>query len=319
MREGIYDVAVVGGGFAGAATALLLRRAMPAARVCIIESSTEFPRKVGESATELSTWFLTRVLGLDRHLAVRHLPKYGLRFWFQNKDVTTLAEAAELGNRYQSRIPGLHIERATLDNEVLARATAEGAELLRPARVREVAFEDGAPATLELQDGTAVRARWVVDATGRRAWLARRFGLLRKMPQHPVRTVWGRYTGLRDFDGDWLPGRADGRTGVFCSRGLSTNHLTGDGWWMWVIPLPGGETSVGLLYDERLFQLPPGDDLEASFDAFLGEQPLARELFANAERRGPLHALKNLPYRVDRLMAPGWANGPRRFARAGSY
>src|SRR5262245_17922831 len=78
------DVAVIGGGFAGAAAALLLKRACKDASVLIVEGSDEFPRKVGESAVELSSWFLTRILSLDRHMTLEQLPKYGLRFWFQN-------------------------------------------------------------------------------------------------------------------------------------------------------------------------------------------------------------------------------------------
>ena len=50
-----YDVAIIGGAFSGAATALMLKRRCPNARVLIIEKTTEFDRKVGESTTEV-TW-----------------------------------------------------------------------------------------------------------------------------------------------------------------------------------------------------------------------------------------------------------------------
>ena len=50
-----YDVAIVGGAFSGAATALVLKRRQPDARVLIIEKTSEFDRKVGESTTEVST------------------------------------------------------------------------------------------------------------------------------------------------------------------------------------------------------------------------------------------------------------------------
>src|SRR5262245_37684440 len=99
------DVAVVGGAFAGAATALLLKRADPSLDVVVIEQKSAFDWKVGESAIELSSWFLTRMLRLDRHLAIEQLPKYGLRFFFSNPSVRSLAEASELGNRYQTRVP----------------------------------------------------------------------------------------------------------------------------------------------------------------------------------------------------------------------
>ena len=45
------DVAIIGGAFSGAATALLLKRRNPALHVVIIEKSEAFDRKVGESTT----------------------------------------------------------------------------------------------------------------------------------------------------------------------------------------------------------------------------------------------------------------------------
>jgi glycine/D-amino acid oxidase-like deaminating enzyme len=49
-----YDVAIIGGAFSDAATALMLKRTKPDARVLIIEKTAEFDRKVGESTTEVS-------------------------------------------------------------------------------------------------------------------------------------------------------------------------------------------------------------------------------------------------------------------------
>src|SRR5262249_45039540 len=56
-----FDVAILGGAFSGAATALLIKRRQPNARILIVEKATEFDRKVGESTTEVSSCFLTRI------------------------------------------------------------------------------------------------------------------------------------------------------------------------------------------------------------------------------------------------------------------
>ena len=313
-----YDVAVVGGAFSGSATALLLKREFPSLRVALIDKKPVFDRKVGESVIELGSWFLTRKLGLDRHLATQHLPKYGQRYWFHNERVHTLAEASELGNFYQSLLPSYHVDRAILDEHVHALAVQAGVEDLRPARVVDVTLNPGSSARLTVlraSDSETIGARFIVDATGRAAWMARRLGQVHPMPEHPIRSVWARYRNLRDFDGDWLsardasrgPGRS-GRCGVGCSRSLSTNHLTGPGWWVWVIPLPGGDASVGVVWDERLFALPEAQNLEAQFDAFMTSHPAGRELVAGATRvLGDLHALKALPYRLGQVAGEGWA------------
>jgi len=313
-----YDVAVVGGAFSGSATALLLKRDHPQLRIALIDKKAAFDRKVGESAIELASWFLTRKLGLDRHLAVKHLPKYGQRYWFQNDQVGTLADASELGNFYQSLLPSYHIDRAVLDEHVHALAVSAGVDELRPARVVDVTRNPAGTSRLEIE-GTSGResigARWVVDATGRAAWMPRRLGYVQPMPEHPIHSVWARYRNVRDFDGDWLaahdasrgPGRS-GRCGVGCSRALSTNHFTGPGWWVWVIPLAGGEVSVGVVWDERLFELPAGNGLGGRFDAFMTSFPAGRELVSGATRvEDDLHALKALPYRVTQVAGDGWA------------
>jgi flavin-dependent dehydrogenase len=305
------DVAVVGGGFSGSSLALLMRRADPSRRVLILERKEAFDRKVGESSIELSAWFMLRVLRLGNHLFARQIPKYGLRFWFHNEKVHTLADASELGNLYQTRVPSFHIDRAILDEHVLALASAEGALLWRPSRVTDWTLHDGGPSTLEVEtaDGPArVQARWVVDATGRKATLARRLGLLHPIPEHPIRAVWARYQGVRDFDGDWLPGREEGKGGAVCLRGLSTNHLVGAGYWIWSIPLPDGDTSVGVVWDKRICDLPKGGSLGERFEGFLRATPAGRELMQGAVRReADLHLLNDLPYRVERIAGDGWA------------
>ena len=77
-----YDAVIIGGAFSGAATALMLKRRRPDARVLIIEKTTEFDRKVGESTTELSSCYMTRILGLTHYLGHEQLAKQGLRMWF---------------------------------------------------------------------------------------------------------------------------------------------------------------------------------------------------------------------------------------------
>ena len=224
--------------------------------------------------------------------------------------MTGLSEASELGNKYQTRVPSFHVDRARLDEHVHGLARSEGVEVMRPAKVLDMqSGQDGlSTLSLETADGPlSVEARWVVDGTGRTAWLARRMGLLEAVPEHPTHAVWARYTGTEDLDGAWLPGREGGAAPVV-SRGLSTNHFTGPGWWVWIIPLPGGDVSVGVVWDERLFDLPPGPSLADRFESFMRSYPAGMELMRNTRRReGDFRSLRHLPYRVRRVMGDGWA------------
>src|SRR5438552_9270643 len=100
-----YDVVVIGGALSGAATATLLLRQNPGLRLLIVEKSAQLSRRVGEATVEVSAYFMGRVLGLTQYLNESHLAKQGLRFWFTNGEVRTLAEASELGPLYQVRVP----------------------------------------------------------------------------------------------------------------------------------------------------------------------------------------------------------------------
>src|ERR1700751_2919802 len=123
-----YDVAIIGGAFSGAATALMLKRKRPEARVLIIEKNVEFDRKVGESTTEVSSCYMTRILGLTHYLGHHQLPKQGLRLWFSNRTDQRFDDCFVIGTRYQSRLPGFQVDRAKLDSHLLELAAQAGCE-----------------------------------------------------------------------------------------------------------------------------------------------------------------------------------------------
>src|SRR5438045_8767315 len=114
-----YDVAIIGGAFPGAATAVGLKRRCPNARVLVIEKTTEFDRKVGESTTEVSSCYMTRILGLTHHLGHHHLPKQGLRLWFSRHPEQSVEDCVELGARYGALLSGFQVVREMLDTHLL--------------------------------------------------------------------------------------------------------------------------------------------------------------------------------------------------------
>src|SRR5580692_4612580 len=199
-----YDVVIIGGALSGAGTAILLLREQPKLRVLIIEKSAAFTRKVGEATVEISTYFLTHSLGLARHLNESHLNKQGLRFWFANDRSKTMADCSEIGPGYLARVPAYLVDRAVLDEEVLRRACALGAELWRTASVQKIELVPGGnqKITVRYQERVEqIEARWVVDASGVAAVLARQEGWWRPNLEHPTCAAWSRWKGVKDMDG----------------------------------------------------------------------------------------------------------------------
>src|SRR5881296_3581729 len=111
-----YDVVIIGGAFSGAATALMLKRKRPEARVLIVEKNAAFDRKVGESTTEVSSCYMTRILGLANYLGHEQLAKQGLRMWFCNSMEQRFDDCVEIGPRYSARVQTFHGDRAKLDS-----------------------------------------------------------------------------------------------------------------------------------------------------------------------------------------------------------
>ena len=308
------DVVVIGGGLVGASFALLLQRRLPGRRVTLVELSETHPHRLGEATVEVSGCFLARVLGLYEHLAREHQPKHGLRYWHSDHDDRTLAEMSEVGSTELPHLPSFQLDRQILDEHVLAEAEAAGCEVLRPAKVTTV--DTGWPTStveVELADGRkrALTTRWVIDASGRRAFLARRKRLLEKVPSHPTAAVWGWWRGVKDIDAAIaeVPGAKEpGVVHLPMSRRLATNHFCGHGWWIWMIPQSDGETSLGLVYDKRLFELPGSGPKRERYEAFLRSRPGLGELLADATfEGGSFGAYAELPYRSRRYMDRGWA------------
>lgn len=306
-----YDVVIVGGALAGAATAILLLREKPDLRVLIVERAPSFPRKVGEATVEVSAYFLGRVLGLTQYLNQEHLVKQGMRFWFSNQRTATLEDCSEIGGRYLARVAAYQVDRSTLDAEVLRRACALGADLWRPATVQEIDLAPAQPTlTIKRAEEThTVGARWIVDASGPAALLARQNGWLRPNLEHPTTSVWARWRNVADLDGFELarkfPGWARRCHGI---RATATNHLMGDGWWAWCIPLKGGDVSVGLVFDQRRVDWPSDGSLGQRLEEFLCRHPVGAELLRDAECiEGDVHWRKNLSYSSATLAGDGFA------------
>jgi len=297
-----WDVAVIGGALSGAATALILKRKDPSLRIVIVENKTEFKRRVGEATVEVSGYFLCRVLGLTKFLTETQLCKNGLRFWFSNDSAKNLGDCSEIGGRYLSTVPSFLVDRTVLDEEVLSRAVAAGVDLLRPANVMSVALnEDGYQFLEILKDGETdtIRARWVIDASGVRCLLARQLGILRSHDDHPTVAGWSRWKCPKAWDDiaavTQHPQLGTPFVGI---RETATNHFTGYGWWAWWIALKGGDTSIGIVLDQRLatwpeYQAPLGEKIRR----FLSSHPAAREMMENAEFvSGDVNFRRGLPY-----------------------
>lgn len=254
-----YDVAILGGGIAGLTLALQLKKTRPATRILVVEKQEhpvpEAAHKVGESTVEIAAYYLRDVLGLQEHLQEQQLRKFGLRMFFSTADNQDIARRVEYGQIEQAPLPAYQLDRGRLENTLGRELPRQGITFLSGYKVQQITLQpQSAMHRLSISDDgrdqEEIQARWVVDASGRSSLLKRQLGLAKKVGHH-ANAVWFRIGYPIDIDTwstdpDWLARISGGE------RALSTNHLMGSGYWVWLIPLASGSTSIGIVTDANM-------------------------------------------------------------------
>jgi flavin-dependent dehydrogenase len=279
-----YDVAILGGGLAGLTLAHQIVQARPETSIFIAEKregpAREAAFKVGESTQEISCEYFGHQLGFTDHLVNEQITKNGLRFWFPAGDNTELAERVERGPASRLPVHTYQLDRGRFENFLGEQALAAGIDLVGSARVRNVELGDELHEityTLgdkESTDEHTVTARWIVDATGRAFTLKRKLGLLEDNG-HVINSSWFRLAGGLDLE-DWADPDDEEFFGRMSERGvrkLSTNHVCGQGYWVWLIQLSSGPISIGLCADPRFHPFEEFDTLEGLMDWFRRHEP----------------------------------------------
>jgi len=243
------DVAILGGGIAGNMLARQLVLTRPSLRIGLFERSTERGYKVGESSVEISGAHFVRRLELSRYMYHEHLPKNGLRYFFDTPEHDAELETmSEMGTVAMPFHPTFQIDRARFEADLLRMNAESGVETRVGAKVERVELgEGGEPHRFVSVEGSTrrrVEARWLLDASGRTSLLAKRLGLRVPEASHFMGSAWGRFEGVADID---VMGSPAWRERVrYTNRGLSTNHFCYPGYWIWFIPLRNDVTSVGV-------------------------------------------------------------------------
>src|SRR4051812_22902403 len=299
MNGDIYDVAIIGGGPAGSTAAALLARA---GRNVVALERDEFPRfHIGESLLPFSMRAFTR-LGLHEKFArAGFMEKFGgemygacggdgVKFYFED------GFGAQTDRSYQ-------VTRADFDKLLLDHAAESGADVREETGVESVDFSDEGVAIrvsrrdeLPLVHGRAearpseIRARYVIDASGRNSVLGAKFKLKKNYEHLQKVSIFAHYDGMT---------RAEGRDGTLTRMVRALDR------WFWVIPLSPTRTSVGVVLDGDVYKkskLSAEDFLQQAIQ----DQPILMEQMRDAERVTPVRTAADFSYRSTRLTGDRW-------------
>lgn len=214
------DVAVVGGGPAGAACAIVL--ATLGVETVLVHAPRPAHAWPGEALPPGAEALVDAVLGAGFLVDPPHRVAYGVRgAWGSSSPVSNDFIDHPLGS-------GWHLDRAAFDAQARERAAELGVRVV-DALVAGLARIDGG---WELACGTrAQQARWIVDATGRAGAIVGRLGIRRERHDAQLAEIC------------LMRSRDEAR--------VTTIESVDDGWW-YSTPLADGRRVVAFLTDADL-------------------------------------------------------------------
>jgi flavin-dependent dehydrogenase len=286
-RDLPYDAIIAGGGLAGLTLARQLHLESPHLRILVAEKRQhpvpEAAFKVGESSVEIGAHYFQSVLGLEPHLRSQQLEKLGLRYFFPHGNNDDLTARVELGPPRFPPVPSFQLDRGRLENMLLATLREQGVEVIDGCAVKRITLDrDCHEVELASQGSVRIaRGRFLVDAAGRAGLIKRQLGLARTST-HAANACWFRVKTRVKVD-DWSDDPAWRARVPSGQRWLSTNHLMGRGYWVWLIPLGSGSTSIGIVADAVLHPYARLNRYERALDWLREFEPQCAEIVRGLE------------------------------------
>ncbi len=288
------DVLILGGGPAGAILGAYLARA--GVEHVILDKAVHPRPHVGESLLCATTRVFQEIGFLDAIESGSFVRKHGALWthWAEERPVALpFAPIPHLGIEQPW---SWHVDRSRFDHALLRHAGAEGSRLLEGTHVERVELDDtgrAVGAVVRDADGSRrLRARILVDATGRSTLLGNQLRLKRTDPSFRQFAVHGWFEGVDRGDSD-------------TAEWIHLHVLRGPRAWAWQIPISAAVTSVGVVCEAAAFPK-AGYDLDRFFAEAVASNPaLARSLVGAR----PLHALQpegNYSYAMERIAGDGW-------------
>jgi flavin-dependent dehydrogenase len=118
---------------------------------------------------------------------------------------------SEVGSMSLTTYPSFQLDRARFEADLLRMNAEAGVDVHIGARAHDLTLhEQAAPSPSGLHEFSVtengqthrVRAKWLVDASGRASLVARQKDLRVQTPEHGIAAAWGRFIKHADMD-DW--------------------------------------------------------------------------------------------------------------------
>ncbi|HEX5339387.1 MAG TPA: NAD(P)/FAD-dependent oxidoreductase [Gammaproteobacteria bacterium] len=284
------DILVIGGGPGGSTAATLLARR--GYKVMQFEKAHHPRFHIGESLLPMNLPVFER-LGVLEKIRAMGVYKPGADFEADNeRGYNNYAFARALGN---SPPHAFQVWRQDFDKMLFDHARENGVDAREGAEVVAVEQHGARDTRIEVRsdDGRSyrVQCRYLLDASGRDAFMASKKKLKRKNPLHQSAAIFGHF-----HDAEYRPGEDAGNISIY-------NFKHG---WMWMIPLPNGVMSVGAVCRPDYLKQRRGRTREFLYQTLEQNAALWKRM-QNAKLIGDeVRVTGNYSYDSTRIGGPGW-------------
>ncbi len=282
-QENSCEVLVIGGGPAGSTIAALL--AQRGRDVLMLEKSKHPRFHIGESLLPMNMPMFEE-LGLLEEIKRIGIVKLGAEFvspWHPAPVMIDFNDA--LDNTWPS---AYQVRRDEFDEVLFKNAAAKGARVVEECKVKDIQFLPGEGALVDTQDKDGntqrIRARFVVDASGRDTFLSNHFQMKHRNKKHNSAAMFGHFSGVKRLEGE-----VEGNISLFWF----------DHGWFWFIPLPDGNTSIGATCWPYYMKTRKTDMTQFFMDT-IAMCPALMERMQEAKLVSPVTATGNFSYLSER-------------------
>ncbi len=327
-----YDLAILGGGFAGSLLAMIARRL---GRTVILLERGKHPRfSIGESTTPLANllleelakrYDLPEVAPLSKWVTLRRTHpelncglKRGFTFYHHALGEPWRARP-DRGNELlvaaspSDAIADTHWDRADFDQFLFTQARALGAECVAEFELEKMEEEADANLLRGRREGqpATCRARFVFDASGSRGALHRALKLgeteFNGMPK--TEAFFAHFRNVRPLADGLVENAGEAPYPV---DDAAVHHVF-DGGWIWVLRFGNGLTSAGAALTPQLARTLQLADGAVAWSRLLDRLPTVRGQFEQAVPVTKFFHLPRVPFRSASVVGKRWALLPSAF------
>ena len=284
------DVLVIGGGPAGSTVSTLLSE--KGWKVVLLEKDHHPRFHIGESLLPMSLPIFDRLGILDKVEEIGIL-KRGAEFASQYHNCPPVTFYFR-GARDKKNPYAYQVRRSEFDHILLNNSKEKGTQVFEGVRVTGVDLNSNGMRLVTAKNGDGSpqewQARYVVDATGRDSFLAKKLGIRKNNRSHNSAAIYSHFENAERLKGD--------------DNGNISIYWFDEGWF-WMIPLKDGTMSVGAVCRPGYLK-----DCQKDLDKFLWEtislSPDVTRRLRNARMTIATRATGNYSYYADHLVGKNY-------------